>query len=335
MLLECLFFSMTGVTAPAGTGDLEVPMNHKRYRDWTIELPKESFTSVGEAITLANGKYTFKAGMEGTNLLLDLNGDGETDVRIDGDEGSALLRHEDGFRYAIRLKRGPDGWSFACSGAQVGKLDGQKISLIDQDNDGIFGEAGEDAILMGQGKIATWLGNTILLDGVVHALELDEAGSQLRLAPYVGELGSLSVAAGFQGNGKLLSAVVKSTDGKHCFDLASVEGPVQVPVGKYRIVSGKIGLGEQAVMLAPGSTQPVSVTAQAEQEIVWGGPVRAEFEFQRQGAEVAFSPEFVWYYGASGEEYLNWKPVGKSPVFRVVDKVNSLEVARAVFPGSC
>lgn len=335
MLLETLFCTMLGAGGHAGTGDLAVPMNHKRYRDWTIELPKETFTAVGDEISLQDGKYSFAAAMEGSNLLLDLNADGSTDVRISGEEGSALLRSEDGFRYAIRLKSGPNGWYFACSGAQVGKLEGTRISLLDQNNDGYFGEVGVDAILVGQGKIATWLGSTLLLDGKVRSLQFDSIDQQIMLADFEGEMGSLSVAAGFQGKGKILSAVVRSMDGQHCLDLAGHAGPVQVPAGSYRILSGKIGLGEQAVMIAPGTAGALKVSPETAQSFHWGGPVRAEFEFERGSGKIAFSPDQVWYYGSSGEEYVQWKPVGKSPVFYIIDSANKQEVASAVFPGSC
>ena len=335
MLLEALFCTILCGSVPAGSGDLAVPLTHKRYRDWTIELPQETFTAVGEQILLVDGKYRFAAHMEGSNLLLDLDGDGATDVRISGEEGSALLRHEDGFRYAIRLKSTPNGWYFASSGAQVGTLNGQRLALIDQNNDGYFGEVGVDAVVVGPGKIATWLGDTLLVDGHLQTLQFHATTQQITLSDYVGETGSLNVTAGFSGKGKILSAVVRSLDGKHCFELANHEGLVQVPIGRYRIASGKIGLGEQAVKIAPGTAASLQVDAQSQQEITWGGPVRAEFEFQRSGEQIAFSPEHVWYYGSSGEEYVQWKPVGKSPVFKIIDSTSHLEVARAVFPGSC
>jgi hypothetical protein len=312
-----------------------VQLSHKRFRDWTIELPAETFTTIGDGISLAGGRYHFAATMEGSNLALDLDADGTTDVRITGAEGSALLHHEDGFRYAIRLKRDANGWSFAASGAMVGKLGDVRLALIDQDNDGIFGEVGEDALLVGRGRIATWLGSTFLHEGRTMALDFDPASGQLLLSDWQGETGLLSVATGFHGKGKLLSAVVRSLDSAHCFDLAGTEGAVPVPVGRYRIVSGRIGLGESAVTVAAGNSPVFEVRSDAPRELDWGGPVRAEFEFQRPGDELAFAPERVWYFGASGEQYLQWKPVGRSPLFKVIDRSSGQEVARAVFPGSC
>lgn len=333
MLLELL--SLSAPLFGGGDGVAPVELSHRRYREWDISLPAEKFTSVGEGISLAGGERVFKAALEGTHLLLDLDADGETDVRIEGDEASALLRTEDGFRYALRLKRGPSGWAYAASGAMNGKLDGTPVSIIDQDNDGVYGEVGEDAILVGRGRVATWLGETLVVDGKLHKLTVDAAGGVLELSPYEGPTGTLSVRDGFKGDGKILSAVVRSADGRHCFDLASATAAVPVPAGEYHIESGHIGMGEMAVKVARGASQALTVAADGTQEIEWGGPVRAEFGFQRAGDQVAFSPDQVWYFGALGEEYKEWFPVGKSPTFVVTDAASGQEVARAMFPGSC
>lgn len=333
MLLELL--SLSTPLFGGGDGAAPVELSHRRYREWNITLPAETFTSVGDGIRLAGGERVFAAALEGTHLLLDLDGDGATDVRIEGDDGSALLRAEDGFRYAVRLKRGPGGWSYAASGAMNGTLEGTPVSIIDQDNDGVYGEVGEDAILVGRGSVATWLGETLVVDGALHRLTVGADGGALELTPYEGDTGTLSVRDGFHGDGKILSAVVRSADGRHCFDLASVAGAVPVPAGDYHIESGRIGMGEMAVKVARGSAKPLTVAAGAAQEFAWGGPVTAEFAFQRQGDQVGFSPDAVWYYGALGEQYLEWFPVGKSPVFVVADAASGQEVARAMFPGSC
>ena len=330
MLIELLTLSLPALH---GSGETAVPLSHKRYRDWDIALPAETFTPVGEGIALAG--RDFRAALEGTHLLLDLDADGATDVRVEGDAGSVLLRTDDGFRYAIRLQRGANGWEYAASGAMRGKIDGVFVSIIDQDNDGRFGEVGEDAVIVGRGSIATWLGETLQVGGTLHAVTVAEDGSTLQLAPYTGPTGSLAVTKGFHGSGKILSAVVRSADGRHCFDLASAEGSVAVPAGDYRIESGTIGMGEMLVTVGPGESDAVTVAADGQSSLEWGGPVRAEFAMPRAGDQVAFSPDAVWYYGEHGEQYLKWFPVGKSPVFVVKEADTGKEVARAMFPGSC
>ena len=331
MLFELLTLSAPILFGDPGTAPVE--LSHRRYREWTIELPAESFTAIGNGIRLGDDR-TFAAELEGTNLLLDLDGDGVTDVRIEGDKGSALLRTEDGFRYAVRLARGANGWSYAASGSMSGKLGNTRIAIIDQDNDGIYGEVGVDAILIGRGKVATWLGDTLNVDGVLHTLKIDADGSVIELEPYSGPTGQLTVRDGFNGDGKILSAVVRSEDGRQCFDLAAAPGSVSVPVGNYRIDSGKVGMGTMAVTIGGGSSASMTVEADGSQEFEWGGPVRAEFTFQRRGDQVGFSPDQVWYYGTMGEEYQKWFPVGKSPIFVIHDQQTKAEVARAMFPGS-
>ena len=66
-----------------------------------------------------------------------------------------------------------------------------------------------------------------------------------------------------------------------------------------------------------------------------GGPTRAEFAYQREGDEIVFSPAAVWYYGAAGEEYKDWNPVGKSPEFTIKDSNTGRVLASAIFPGTC
>ena len=39
-------------------------------------------------------------------------------------------------------------------------------------------------------------------------------------------------------------------------------------------------------------------------------------------------------YGAAGEQYSGWNPIGKSPEFTVKEKGSGAELARAVFAGS-
>lgn len=319
---------------PGGPGPEIVPLAHKRHRDWSIQLPAETFTPVRDGIRLGEGRF-FAAALDGTGLRLDLDGDGAMDVTLEGEGGSVLLRGADGFRYAARLVQGVDGWAFAAGGAMTGTAEGVKVAVIDQDNDGVYGEVGEDAVLVGRGTTATWLGRTLSVGGRLHTVRVAEDGSELSLEPYAGETGRLGVVQGFEGEGRILSAVVRSLDGEHCLDLAAYDEAVEVPAGRYRLLSGSIGLSTMAVAVGPGGSPAVEVAAGGDAVLAWGGPVRAEFAFQRSGDQLAFSPDHVWYFGANGEEYTKWWPVGKSPVFTVTDETTEQEVARAMFPGSC
>ncbi len=84
-----------------------------------------------------------------------------------------------------------------------------------------------------------------------------------------------------------------------------------------------------------GRSQAIKIQKGKAGAVCWGGPVKAEFAFQRVGGKVHLAPDQVWYFGAVGEIYSNWIPLGASPKFTVTDKTTGKEVAQAYFPGSC
>lgn len=77
------------------------------------------------------------------------------------------------------------------------------------------------------------------------------------------------------------------------------------------------------------------VEAGSSQQVAWGSPVRAEFDYQREGSQITFQPDQVWLTGAAGERYLGWSPIGKSPEFSIVERNLGTEIEKALFPGSC
>jgi hypothetical protein len=97
---------------------------------------------------------------------------------------------------------------------------------------------------------------------------------------------------------------------------------------------GELGLGESRVQMVTGQSKPITVSEGKDTRVCWGGPVRAEFDYKRIAGKVHLSPKAVWYYGAAGEEYVNWVPLGASPEFTIKEPKGK-EVARAYFPGSC
>lgn len=329
MLLTLIALSLPPQSLAVGE---TIPLQLKRHRNWAIELPEEGFRPVGQGLDL-NGHF-FAASFEGSNLGLDIDGDRNTDVTITGKEGSALLRTKDGMVYPIRLRATNLGWEYASAGTMTGKRNTTRISLIDQDGDGTFGVIGKDAIIIGRGAVAATLGETIVVDGELFHLSVTSSGDALTLSPYEGDTGQLDVIAAFEGEGRVLSAVVSSADGKHVLDLAETKGPVSVPAGDYHLESAKIGMGAMAVKVSRGFTKDVEVSGSNPASMTWGGPIRAEFHYDRKGGQVAFYPDAIWYYGEKGERYESWFPVGESPVFVLADANSGEELARAMFPGS-
>ena len=67
----------------------------------------------------------------------------------------------------------------------------------------------------------------------------------------------------------------------------------------------------------------------------WGAPMRATFAYARSGSELVLKPDDVQYFGAAGEQWVGWQPIGKSPKFSIKEKDTGDVLVDVVFPGSC
>ena len=105
--------------------------------------------------------------------------------------------------------------------------------------------------------------------------------------------------------------------------------------GEYLLTSGHIGLGENRMQFRSGRARTLEINEGETTTFGWGGPVRAEFDYQRQGDQLVLSPEQVRYYGKAGEEYHSFFPRGESPKFTVRNLKTGREIAEAYFPGTC
>jgi hypothetical protein len=307
-------------------------MSYKIYRNWKIEMPAETYSVVGCGMLGRCGTT-----LKGTALQVDTDGDGKPDVKVEGEEGVVKLKHKDGpakgTTYAARVSRKDGkGWKFAAAGAMVGKIDGVIVRLIDQNNNGTYNEFGKDAMIVGRGKVASFLSEIVHIGDRPLAIDVSADGRQLTYRPYDGPTGTLRVKQNTPG--KLVSAIVRSKDGRLCFDLAKGRNGLRVPTGSYELHSGKIGLASSAVRVRRGQLAAVQVDADQDVVMTWGGPVRAEFEYTRPGNEIVFSPASIWFYGTSGEEYFGWYPRGKSPEFIVANAGDGAQLAVAILPGS-
>jgi hypothetical protein len=278
-------------------------------------------------------------------LALDTDGDGQVDRVLEGtlDPATGVTsarvtlagRSADGaaFTYPVRLEGTGGVWKWAAGGALEGQLGSTAVRVVDLDGNGRFGDVGRDAIVVGDGDVAQLLGEAIHVDGRLVQLTLDAAGTTAELAPFEGETGVLDVRTALAAKGVLLAAVVASDDGRHSFELSG--GAATVPVGRYRVVSAKLGLGEARVVADAASMQPIEVAQGETAAVQWGAPITASFAVQRAGDEYVLDPRHVRYVGRGGEQWTGWSPIGKSPSFRVKEKTTGEVLVDFVFPGSC
>jgi len=305
-----------------------VPLQQRSLRDWQIALPNETWVKIGSSIDLASHSFAVRA--KGTGVGIDTDADGEINVVVQDKSGFVKLR-DGSYRYAIELANRGAGWFYRSAVVKHVDIHGTKLRLIDQDGNGRFLDFGVDAMIVGRGDVATFLSRAVNIDGQLLHIEAATGGQSLRITPFTGATGMLDLTSSLDTKGKLLSAVVQSSDGEYSFDLA--RGALLVPAASYRIHSGAIGLGKTTVGVKRGRATDLVVGQGSTAKLDWGGPARAEFAYRQQGDKIQFRPDEVWYYGSSGEEYGQWRPVGKSPRFDVIR--DGEVIASAIFPGSC
>lgn len=333
------------VSAPAQSGDRScsqvtsltegssIPLTFKTYRNWQISLPAEEFSPVGPAFRFADSLgRDFFVKPEGTTLLVDTDGDGKTDTKAEGEKAHITLTGKT-TKYAVRLVN-RQGWRFAPGGAMVGKLNGTKIQVIDQNNNGSYADVGKDAMIVGRSKVACFLSKVINVGGQLFSIAVSKDGTNLDYTPYAGKSGTFSLGS-CATNAKVLGAIVCSTDGTISFDMAREKDGMLVPAATYVIHNGEIGLAESRVKIRQGRSAPIAVEPGKKTDVSWGGPVLAEFDYARRSDKVQFDPNRIWYFGAKGEEYHAWFPNGKSPKIVIKNRKSGREIAQAYFPGSC
>jgi hypothetical protein len=310
----------------------EVALKTKIQRRQKLLLPGETATAVGTGFHFQDGLGAdFRADVDGEALLIDADGDGELETRVEGDAGFVVLEHG-GRRYGVSLKKAAV-WTFVAGSVVTGEVDGTKVRIVDQNHNGRFDDVGEDAMVVGNGRAASFLSEVASIGGALMTIDVAADGGTLRFAPFAGETGELSLRA--VTDGKVMAAVLNSTDKRYSVHLSKHDASVVVPAGDYELHSGVLSLAGSRVSMAKGRSKPFTVAPASAAKLSWGGPAKAEFAFQEKVGELTFDPNRIWFYGANKEEYRDWNPVGKSPLIMVVDRSTGAVIAETRFPGSC
>jgi hypothetical protein len=255
-------------------------------------------------------------------LSVDTNGDGKVDKQVKGAYGFLVLKAKDSagepLEYAVRFKVDQKVYKYASSGVMRGRLNGESVLLIDQNNNGTYNEVGVDAMVVGKSKAASFVSKVVNLKGELFEVSISDDGKSMEARPFAGESGTLDLRSGFKAKGKLESAVVKSADGQYSFNLG--DGSMNVPAGDYTIAYGLAGKASETVTIGTGKMSPVNVKAGRETALTWGGPIIADFPYSRDGLAVKVEPASVKFYGKAGEEYTDFLPQGQSPKFLVYEE---------------
>ncbi|MAE27791.1 MAG: hypothetical protein QF724_09615 [Planctomycetota bacterium] len=339
LLLPPALAAAPTTTAP-GASDKDIltaELRHKSYPKWDFVLPKETWTTVSDRIPLpGSDSSAYQVAKRGPlKIEVDSTGNGRFDSKVKGMGGSLTLRGRDeegeSFQYAVRFKSSSSAWRWSAGGAMRGKLGGHTILIIDQNNNGLYNDYGQDAMIVGKGEAASFLSRVINLKGELYDFEISPNGTQVTATPYEGETGMLNMTEEYTVNGNLVAAVVRSGD--YSFNVADYREGLAVPAATYSLESGYATRGKtETVRIRNGKMGPIEVKAGAEKSVGWGSPVRIEFDYEKDGEYVTVQPDVV-FYGAANEEYHTFTPNAKSPKIIIRDKRTGKEVISGRFGG--
>ena len=200
-----------------------------------------------------------------------------------------------------------------------------KVAVIDMDGDKVYGEVGQDALVLGSSENAAYLSETLVVGETVHSLTVARDGSQLTLGAYDGPSGP-------RGDGRPGGRRAPPQG-----DRAQRRRQAQLRPRAARRgalprsgATARTGPARSRRRTRRGPRRPHAPDrghGGADTTLAWGadqGRVRVRASGRR------FDPNRVWWYGAAGE-YRGWAPIGKSPEFTI--KERKLDELKKRLPG--
>jgi len=330
-------------SAPAigeGSNENTTSFSYKPVSNWEYVVPGESWVTVDGEISIPHsegGGFAAKVyGAEGAEKLdIDTNGDGRLDQTCKGLKGTAKLRgkDEDGdsFTYGIRLAHSGSKWMYATGGVMKGKVDGKNVTLIDANCNGRWNEHAVDCYVDGKNAAATPITDALSIGGELYTLEIDESGQVATWSPFDEEAGKLDLREEYEGQGKLVSALVESTDGRFQFNLADCKKGLTVPAGSYVLKEASIKKKSLTAKISRGEMKPFEVPTSGEFALEWGGPVTAIYDWKEDEGKITVSPNALKFVGKAGEEYSGFQPSDVGPKILVTDLRTKKKLASGRF----
>lgn len=324
----------------AGSEENSASFDYKPVSKWEYLVPGESWVEITDEISIPNGdKGGFLAkvyGPEGAEKLdIDTNGDGRLNETCKGLKGTAKLKgkDEDGnsFTYAIRLRHSGKKWLYASGGVMKGKVNGNSVSLIDANCNGRWNDYAVDCYVDGKGEAATPITDALSLGGELYTIELETGGQAATWSAFEGETGDLDMTKEYEGNGKLTSALVESTDGRFQFNLADCKKGLKVPAGSYILKGASVKKRSLSAQIVKGDMKPFEVPAAGAFALEWGGPVTAIYDWKINEGTITVSPTALRFIGKAGEEYKGFAPSDVGPKILVTDLRSKKQIASGRF----
>jgi hypothetical protein len=238
-------------------------------------------------------------------VMVDNTGSGKADfLAAQGDRSTPfqvtlVYGNGDKVKHTYAIFKNGSNWALKrVSGISV-NMEGTKIILSDENNNGNFCETGGDAIFVGSSPWGIPLSSVVIAGGKLYEIKYNESGTEMSYRLYTGKTGKVDICKEWTGKSDPKSAIFKgSCDAGTVFiDVAGKE--VSVPVGSYGLMAAYL----PDVTITGGNT-----SFQASEENVatmkWGPKlsVSASLSVDPSGKKWTLSP-VPTVRGVSGESY--------------------------------
>jgi hypothetical protein len=324
-----LVFACVALLAWSGAASIQEPeenasLSFRAVKEWSTLLPDERWQAVRGMIPIAHdGEEGYFVNAEEFRLAVDTDGNGSFDKEVKGESGFLTFSGRDAagekLEYAVRIRAGVAGWEFASSGLMQGRVRGVEVSLVDQNNNGRWNDVGEDAMFLGKAEAASFLSAVVNLKGELYEMEVSADGRSVVTRPYSGPRATLNLAASFDAEGELVTAVMRSANKRHSFEFAGAKEGLAVPAGSYVLEHAYGRKGAETVRGRSGRMKAVAIEAGENRTLEWGAPVTCEFTYAENSA-TEITVQIPTFYGAAGEEWYEFQPDAKSPKIHVLDE---------------
>jgi len=338
--LSLMCLGAVGSATAAGSEENSASFDYKPVSNWEYLVPGESWVEITDEISIPHGDqggFIAKVyGPKGAEKLdIDTNGDGRLDLTCKGLKGTAKLKGKgengESFTYAVRLRHSGEKWFYATGGVMKGKVNGNTVSLIDANCNGRWNDYSVDCYVDGKGDAATPISDALSLGGELYSIKLESDGQTASWSAFEGETGSLDMTKEYEGNGKLTTALVESTDGRFQFNLAECKKGLKVPAGSYVLKSAAIKKRSLSAQIQKGDMKPFEVPSAGAYALEWGGPVTAVYDWKLNEGTLTVSPNQLRFLGKAGEEYKGFSPSDVGPKILVTDMRSKKQIASGRF----
>jgi len=239
-------------------------------------------------------------------VMVDNSGSGKADfLAAQGDRSTLFqvtLVYSNGekVKHTYAIVKNGSNWMLKRMSALTASLEGTKMLMVDENNNGQFCEEGIDASFVGGSIWGIPTSSVVNAGGKLFEVKFNESGTEMSYKPYSGKTGKVDIFKEWTGKANPKVAIFKGTTeaGTIFIDVAG-KGDVAVPTGSYALLAAYL----PDVTISGGNT-----TFQASEENVatmkWGVKlsVSATISVDPSGKKWTLSP-VPMVRGVSGESY--------------------------------